>query len=542
MAPGPRDDVSCSGSAPANTKMWNYNAKGEVVTANSSNNAFDRSYEFDGIGNRKESSAGVSPVSKSYVANALNQYGSIDANTRTFDADGNLTNDASKRYTWDAENRLTKIESISVDGDDNTVYTLVATYAYDYQSRRINKTVGATETNFVYNGWNPIAEFSGTTLDKSYTWGMDLSGSTQGAGGVGGLLSVNDGNDTYYPTFDGNGNVSEYVDATGAVLAHYEYDAFGQVVASGSMKDDFTHQFSTKLLDVASGLHYYGYRYYDSSNGRWLGRDPIQEDGGLNIYSMLANDTINLVDQLGMRPMTQEEMGFVIHLMSLAAEKDAGEEFKKAIDAVIKDYSNRIDSIPVGTEDPARVTHINNVLRPWNDVNKAPLYDASAKLDDFKAGSNKCNKYVADVIVKQTSDFLVPVENNALGYIKNGFSGYSSRSPIAGEWANTKQVRQITPIYRIKVVPTCGGGKAYGMDTNAEVKWKAPVIGDIMAIGEPTSQGSGAHVGFYLGGSPTSSIYISATSNRRYGQVGLVIKHAPDVSSGKSILYRSACN
>ena len=68
---------------------------------------------------------------------------------------------------------------------------------------------------------------------------------------------------------DGNGNVSEYVDATGAVVAHYEYDAFGQVVASGTKSGDFTHQFSTKQLDSESGLHYYGYRYYDSSDGRW---------------------------------------------------------------------------------------------------------------------------------------------------------------------------------------------------------------------------------------------------------------------------------
>ena len=176
----------------------------------------------------------------------------------------------------------------------------VATYAYDAYSRRITKTVGSTVTNFVYDGWNPIAEFSGTTLSKSYTWGMDLSGSMQGAGGVGGLLAVNDTTATYYPTFDGNGNVSEYVDSTGMSVAHYEYDAFGQAVASGTKANDFSHQFSTKQLDAETGLHYYGYRYYDSIKGKWLGRDPINEYGGLNIYGFVRNNPNDFVDILGL--------------------------------------------------------------------------------------------------------------------------------------------------------------------------------------------------------------------------------------------------
>ena len=234
---------------------------------------------------------------KSYTANDLNQLKHVGTQERLFDEDGNITDNGTHLYIWDAENRLIEIKKKS---DNSTV----ATYAYDYQSRRITKTVGGVETNFVYDDWNPIAEFSGTTLDKSYTWGMDLSGSMQGAGGVGGLLSVNDGSDTYYPTFDGNGNVSEYVDSTGTPVAHYEYDAFGQVVASGSKKDDFTHQFSTKPLDTESGLHYYGYRYYDSANGRWVGRDPIQERGGLNLYGFVGNDSLSLFDILGLDEVT----------------------------------------------------------------------------------------------------------------------------------------------------------------------------------------------------------------------------------------------
>ena len=134
---------------------------------------------------------------------------------------------------------------------------------------------------------------------------MDLSGSMQGAGGVGGLLQVTDHEtsttDHYYPTYDGNGNVSEYLDGTGSAVAHYEYDTFGNTtVKSGAKAEDFAHRFSTKYLDEETGLYYYGYRYYDPVMGRWPSRDPIEENGGINIYNFVGNDGINNWDILGL--------------------------------------------------------------------------------------------------------------------------------------------------------------------------------------------------------------------------------------------------
>ena len=121
------------------------NAKGEVVTANhSTNDSFDRAFEFDGIGNRKKSADSLTlPAADNYVANTLNQLTDVDGNTRVHDADGNITDDGTKLYVWDAENRLIEIK---LKSDNSTV----ATYAYDYQSRRVTKVVGSTVTNFVY--------------------------------------------------------------------------------------------------------------------------------------------------------------------------------------------------------------------------------------------------------------------------------------------------------------------------------------------------------------------------------------------------------
>jgi len=47
-------------------------------------------------------------------------------------------------------------------------------------------------------------------------------------------------------------------------------------------------------------VEYYGYRDYDAQTGRWTARDPIAEEGGLNLYGMVGNAAVGRVDVLGM--------------------------------------------------------------------------------------------------------------------------------------------------------------------------------------------------------------------------------------------------
>jgi len=136
---------------------------------------------------------------------------------------------------------------------------------------------------------------------RQYVWGLDLSPSLQGAGGVGGLLAAVHGSAVYYPCFDANGNITQYVDSSsGTEVARYDYDAFGREFHSSvTMADDFVFRFSTKYTDNETGLVYYGYRFYNAELGRWINRDPIGEEGGLNLYGFVGNRTINRVDYLG---------------------------------------------------------------------------------------------------------------------------------------------------------------------------------------------------------------------------------------------------
>ncbi len=229
----------------------------------------------------------------------------------TYDADGNLTSDGRWTYSWDAENRLIAMESMS------SVPSVVKTrleFAYDFQGRRIQKKVygwsGSAwlltgDHRFVWDGWNLIAEINGSgALIRSYVWGLDLSGSMDGAGGVGGLLSVYQAanQSSHFAAMDGNGNVMALVDAASGLLsAEYEYGPFGEAIRqTGSMAKVNPFRLSTKYRDDESGLLYYGYRYLNVGTGRWLSRDPIEEDGGVNLYGFLQNDAINTIDKLGL--------------------------------------------------------------------------------------------------------------------------------------------------------------------------------------------------------------------------------------------------
>jgi RHS repeat-associated protein len=66
---------------------------------------------------------------------------------------------------------------------------------------------------------------------------------------------------------------------------------------------------ATKL---ASGVRYYGFRYYSPNTGRWLSRDPMEEEGGLNLYGMVNNNPINDYDAFGLSGVLDRLDSFVI--------------------------------------------------------------------------------------------------------------------------------------------------------------------------------------------------------------------------------------
>ena len=228
----------------------------------------------------------------------------------THDAEGNLTSDGRWNYTWDAENRMIQQETIA---SVPAAAKRKLEYSYDTNSRRIRKQVFnwngtawalQSDRRFLYDGWNLVAELdSSNSVLRTFVWGTDLSGTMQGAGGVGGLLAIREGTESCHPAFDGNGNVTALVKASDhSVAARYQYGPFGEtlVVQENGVSNPF--RFSTKYYDPETGLYYYGFRYYDPVTGRWKSQDPIEEEGGLNLYGFANNDSLNRIDKYGLDP------------------------------------------------------------------------------------------------------------------------------------------------------------------------------------------------------------------------------------------------
>lgn len=230
--------------------------------------------------------------------------------TLAYDADGNLSFDGVWTYRWDGENRLASMTMTNVSGIVNSNRLQLA-FLYDYIGRRISKIVSdwngsafvPISTNyFIYDGWNLLAIINPESSNlESFMWGNDLDGTLTEAGGVGGLLMTSCTGTNYFAAYDGNGNVTALISAADqSVAARYEYSPYGELIrATGLSTQQNPFLFSSKFWDDESGLIYYGGRYYSPTLGKWIQRDPNQEEGGLNLNAFVDNSPIQAFDPDG---------------------------------------------------------------------------------------------------------------------------------------------------------------------------------------------------------------------------------------------------
>jgi RHS repeat-associated protein len=219
-----------------------------------------------------------------------------------YDANGNLTNDGTRSFAYDAENRLTNVTVTS---------QYQVTFTYDGLSRCrimtnyawLSGTWTVTNvTRYIYDGLLVLQERNtNNAAVATYTRGLDLSTSLAGAGGIGGMLARTDTNSTTFYHSDGNGNITAITDTNANVVARSEYDAYGKMLAStGPMAGVNHYWFSSKEYIPAAGLYDFGGRFEDPNLSRWLNRDPIQERGGINLYTAMRNNPLRWVDPHGL--------------------------------------------------------------------------------------------------------------------------------------------------------------------------------------------------------------------------------------------------
>lgn len=273
---------------PGHSEQYSYDNLNQV-TAFIKGGASQGSYTYDGVGNR--SAAQLNGIPAGYTISNMNAYSSIvygNTFNLAYDLNGNLTDDDTRQYTYDRENRI-----VSVDGG------AVAAYAYDALGRRIRKIADGDTTLYYYDGMQLIEERDGAGAVKAtYVWGRWIDD----------IVSMQRNAQDYFYHSNALGSVVAVTNTSGQVVEQYEYDAFGKatvynnsfVVLPGGSAIGNTWLYTGRQLDPETGLYYYRARYYDPAHGRFLQRDPLGYVDGMGLYAYVGNNVSNSIDPMGM--------------------------------------------------------------------------------------------------------------------------------------------------------------------------------------------------------------------------------------------------
>jgi RHS repeat-associated protein len=229
-----------------------------------------------------EASPPVGSADATYAAS--NQITQSAGTACTADADGNLLGGPAWRYTatFDANNRLATIARGGV----------TATYTYNALGWR-TRVVRASETVRWHHDSDGRLLFETDALGvvtAVHIWAKDrlLATGTPAAGYA-----------FLHP--DRNGCVIALTDRDGYVTDSYAYSPFGELLRrTGNSRSPFTYVGEYGVHDDSGNLYLMGRRHYDASLGRFLQRDPIGHNGGVNLYAYVSNDPVSRIDPSGL--------------------------------------------------------------------------------------------------------------------------------------------------------------------------------------------------------------------------------------------------
>ena len=289
-------------------------------TTGPATNVTVNTYSADIYGDYTFARAGFADGTNTFTAIAYGSSGMVDTNTISisepatqafaYDANGNLTSDGKRGLEYDDENQLVSVIATNQFKKE---------FIYDGLRRmRVRKEfawigsawVQSNETHFIYDGLVIVQMRDANNAPTlSFTRGLDLSGSLHGAGGTGGLLAMTDHTQsspllkTALYHSDGNGNVTALLSTNGLIVARALFEPFGRpLTLSGPLASVNPFWFSSQLYDADTGFSHYLYRVYSPDLQRWLTKDPIDEEGGINLYGYAGNSPGNRFDTLGLWP------------------------------------------------------------------------------------------------------------------------------------------------------------------------------------------------------------------------------------------------
>jgi RHS repeat-associated protein len=274
-------------SAPANSYPYGFDNADNLTTMENAAHSGTNAQQFNNADELCWTVSGASANACGSVPTGGTAY--------TFDNKGNRTHVAPSAgaqtcNTYDQANRLTEIQTGT--GSTCTSPTTVGTYAYDGSGIRESKTVSGTTTQFTWDGSSSspmlLQQYDGTTK-TSFIYGP---------GGV--PVEQIAGSTTTYLHHDDLGSTRLITDSAGATgtATTQTWDPYGNSVStSGSLTSPFG--FGGAYLDGESGLYYAVNRYYDSTTGQWLTRDPAVSRT-MSPYAYVMGNPLNMTDPFGL--------------------------------------------------------------------------------------------------------------------------------------------------------------------------------------------------------------------------------------------------
>ncbi len=241
---GSLTSTTSTGVAPG-TETYNYDQGNRLTKVNSQNLTYDPADNLTTTPNNSTQAYDTgNEVTSKVSAGVTTNY--------TYDTRGNRTSAGTVTYGYDQMNRLKTVSGPTA-----------ASYAYDGDGARTQKTVGSTTNAFVYNNAEDVSQIlsDGT---NSYIYGP---------GGMPVEQVANDNTVTYLH-HDQLGSVRLLTNDSRAVVGTYTYDAYGATTAkTGAATTPM--RYAGQYADDESGLYWMRARYYDASTGQFISRDPV---------------------------------------------------------------------------------------------------------------------------------------------------------------------------------------------------------------------------------------------------------------------------
>ena|GEM_PF-1074743 len=231
---------------------------------------YSQSWNLDSIGNWAGfTDNGTNSTNTFSNTHEMTQFKGV---TQIFDNNGNLISDGVRNFKYDAFNRIIEVKIGTV---------ILAEYQYDAFNRRVMKKVDAdlnssfeTTIKFLYDGFRCIEELNASdALIKEYVYGSLY---------IDEVILQRTGSTDYYFTHDYRYSVTSLTNSAGSIVESYDYKVYGErtITGSGLTGIGYTGQ----RHDSETGLMYFKNRYFSTSTGSFVTRDPLGYIDGLSMY------------------------------------------------------------------------------------------------------------------------------------------------------------------------------------------------------------------------------------------------------------------